>query len=112
MVEPSPAHPTIPPAQAQAFRDAVWRYSHWTGEREPEVILDLKSVLISAVCRDVLSFNDPLPENVFEKLFFELHMEHSVLKGELDAEPTYGTAARCFLKLIEHRKTEYQQGQE
>jgi hypothetical protein len=46
------------------------------------------------------------------KLFFELHMEHSVLKRELDAEPTYGTAARCFLKLIEHRKAGYQQRQE
>jgi hypothetical protein len=112
MVEPSPAHPTIPPAHAQAFRDAVWRYSHWRDEREPSVILDLQPVSISAVCRYVLSSNDPLPEDVFEKLFVELLMEHSVLKGELDAQPTYGTAARCFLKLIEHRKTEYRQSQE
>ena len=112
MVEPSPAPPTIPPARAQAFRDAVWRYAHWSGEREPEVILDLKPVLISTVCKNVLPFNDPLPEDVFEKLFSELHMEHAVLKGELDADPTYGTAARCFLKLIEHRQTEYQRGEE
>jgi hypothetical protein len=102
----------IPPARAQAFRDAVWRYSHWSGEREPEVILDLKPVLISTVCKNVLPFNDPLPEDVFEKLFSELHMEHAVLKGELDADPTYGTAARCFLKLIEHRQTEYQRSEE
>ena len=108
MLEPSPAHPTIPPAYAQAFRDAVWCYSHWRDEREPKVTLDLQPVSISAVCRDVLLFNDPLPEDVFEKLFSELHMEHSVLKGELDV----GTAARCFLKLIEHRKAEYQQSQE
>ena len=106
--EPSHMHPTIPPAYAQAFRDAVWCYSHWRNDREPEVILDLQPVSISAVCRDVLPFNDPLPEDVFEKLFSELHMEHSVLKGELDV----GTAARCFLKLIEHRKTEYRQSQE
>ena len=112
MVEPSHTHPTIPPAYTQAFRDAVWCYSRWRDEREPEVILDLQPVSISAVCRDVLPFNDPLPEDVFEKLFVESHMEHSVLKGELDAEPTYGTAARCFLKLIEHRKAEYQQSQE
>jgi hypothetical protein len=75
MIEPSPAHPTIPPAYAQAFRDAVWRYSRWTGEAEPEVILDLKPVSISSVCKYVLSFNDPLPEDVFQKLFSELLIE-------------------------------------
>jgi hypothetical protein len=108
MVEPSPSHPTIPPASAQAFRDAVWRYSRWTDEAEPEVILDLKPVSISTVCKDVLPFNDPLPDDVFQKLFFELLMEYAVLKAELDTDPTYGTAARCFLKLIELRKVNVQ----
>jgi hypothetical protein len=64
------------------------------------VILDLKPVLISTVSRDVLAFNDPLPADVFEKLFSELLTEHAVLRGELDADPTYGTAARCFLKWV------------
>jgi hypothetical protein len=112
MVEPAPAHPTIPPACAQAFRDAVWRYSHWTGQLEPEVILDLKPVLISTVCKHVLPFTDQLPEDVFEKLFFELHIEYAVLKGELDTDPTYATAALCFLRLIEHRKANYQRCEE
>src|SRR5437773_2505020 len=103
MVDPSFRHPTIPPAHAEGFRDAVWRYSDWRAEPEPEVHLHLKPVSISTVCRDVLPFNDPLPEDVFEKLFSYLHAEHTILKGELDTDPTYATAARCFLKLIEHR---------
>jgi hypothetical protein len=111
MVEPSSSHPTIPPARAEAFRNAVWRYSDWRAEPEPEVSLDLKPVSISAVCRDVLPFNDPLPEDLFEKLFFHLHAEHTILKRELDS-PTYATAARCFLELIEHRKAEYQRREE
>jgi hypothetical protein len=89
----------------------VWRYSDWRAEPEPEVSLDLKPVSISAVCRDVLPFNDPLPEDLFEKLFFHLHAEHTILKRELDS-PTYATAARCFLELIEHRKAEYQRREE
>jgi hypothetical protein len=107
MVEPSPPHPTIPPAYAQAFRDAVWHYSRWTGEAEPEVIVDLKPVSISTVCKAVLPFNDPLPEDVFRKLFSDLLIEYVVLKGELDTDPTYGTAAYCFLKLIEHHKLDH-----
>ena len=112
MVEPSSSHPTIPPARAEAFRDAVWRYSHWLAEPEPEVSLDLKPVSISTICRDVLPFADPLPEDVFEKLFSHLHAEHTILREELDADPTYTTAARCFLKLIEHRKVEIQRREE
>jgi hypothetical protein len=107
MVDLSSEHPTIPPGRAEAFREAVWRYSDWWAEPEPEVRLDQKPVLISTVCEAVLSFSDALPEGVFEKLFSFLHMENTVLKGELDADPTYATAARCFLKLIEHRKAEY-----
>jgi hypothetical protein len=110
MVDLSFGHPTIPPGRAEAFRDAVWRYSDWWAEPEPEVVLDQKPVVISTVCEAVLPFNDPLPESVFEKLFSFLHMEHAVLKGELDADPSYSTAARCFLKLIEHRKAEYRRG--
>jgi hypothetical protein len=90
----------------------VWRYSHWLAEPEPEVSLDLKPASISTVCRDVLPCNDPLPEDVFEKLFSHLHAEHTILKGQLDSDPTYATAARCFLKLIEHRKAEYQRREE
>jgi hypothetical protein len=41
-----------------------------------------------------------------------LHAEHTILREELDADPTYTTAARCFLKLIEHRKSEYQRREE
>jgi hypothetical protein len=107
MVDLSSEHPTIPPGLAKAFRDAVWRYFDWWGEPEPEVSLDLRPTLISTVCHAALRFNDPLPESVFEKLFSFLHVEHTTLKAELDAKPTYATAARCFVKLIEHRKAEY-----
>jgi hypothetical protein len=112
MVDLSSEHPTIPPGRADAFRNAVWRYSDWRAEPEPEVILDQKPVVISTVCEAVLPFSDPLPESVFEKLFSFLHMEHTVLKGELDADPSYSTAARCFLKLIEHRKSGLRRGKD
>ncbi|SRR5216683_1795711 len=112
MVEPSSEHPMIPPGRAAAFRDAVRHYSDWRGEAEPEVSLDLKPALISTVCEVVLSFSDPLPEDVFEKLFSHLHAEHTALRAELDRDPTYATAGRCFLKLIEHRKAENQRREE
>jgi hypothetical protein len=51
------------------------------------------AAVISTVCEAVLPFSDPLPESVFLKLFAFLHMEHTVLKGELDADPSYSTAA-------------------
>lgn len=108
----SPEHPTIPPGRAEAFREAVWRYADWWGEPEPEVSLDLKPVLISTAGEAVLPFSDPLPESVFEKLFSFLHAEHTVLKGELDTTPTYATAARCFLKLIESRRGEFERRKE
>src|SRR6478736_4375077 len=107
MAEPSPLdHPTIPPGRAQAFHDAIRFYPEWWGETEPHVSLDLEPVSLNTACEAVLPFRDPLPENVFEKLFSYLHAEHTTLKGELDADPTYATAARCFLKLIEIRKVE------
>ena len=109
---PAPDHPTIPPGRAKAFRDAIWLYAEWWREPEPHVSLDVEPVLISTACEAVLPFNDPLPESVFEKLFSFLHAEHTVLKGELDRDPTYATAARCFLKLIEHRKVEIQRREE
>jgi hypothetical protein len=109
MAEPSfPDHPTIPPGRAKAFHDAVWFYAEWWGESEPHVSLDLEPVLISTACEAVLPFRDPLPESVFERLFSFLHAEHTTLKRELDADPSYATAARCFLKLIETRRVEIQ----
>ena len=46
------------------------------------MILDLKPVSIITVCKEVLPFNDPLPEDVFQKLFSKLLIEYA--KGELD----------------------------
>jgi len=106
-----PDHPTIPPGRARAFDDAVWIYAEWWGD-EPQVSLDLELVSISAASQAVLPFTDPLPESVFERLFSYLHAEHSALKAELDADPTYATAARCFFKLIETRRGEIQRRQE
>src|SRR5262245_4334121 len=105
-----PDHPTIPPGRAQAFHDAVLYYAEWWGD-EPQVSLDREPVSISAASQAVLPFTDPLPESVFERLFSYLHAEHTALKAELDADPTYATAARCFLKLIEIRKAEIQRRQ-
>jgi hypothetical protein len=61
-------HPT-PPGRAKAFDDAVRFYAEWWGG-EPQVSLDLEPVSISAATQAVLPFTDPLPENVFERLFF------------------------------------------
>jgi IstB-like ATP binding protein len=46
MVEPSSRHPTIPPACAKAFRDAVWRYSHWLAEYDAGSLLITSQVPI------------------------------------------------------------------
>jgi hypothetical protein len=107
----SPEHPTIPPGRAKAFHDAVRFYAEWRGD-EPHVSLDLEPVLISAATQTVLPFRDPLPESVFERLFSYLHAEQTTLRAELDADPTYATAARCFLKLIEIRKAEIKRREE
>jgi hypothetical protein len=57
---------------------------------------------ISAVCRQVDKFTDPLPDEVFDALYLLARQKH--LKEKLDAERTYATGAQLLLKLIEDRK--------
>jgi hypothetical protein len=53
-------------------------------------------IQLSLVCGRVANFTDPLPADVFDALYH--------VKKELRADPTYATAARCFLELIEAKK--------
>ena len=64
-----------------------------------------KLIPISAVCRRVDKFTDPLPDEVFDALYFLARQKH--LKEKLDAERTYATGAQLLLKLIEDRKAEW-----
>jgi hypothetical protein len=50
-------------------------------------------------------FTDPLPDDVFNALYvLAIDDAHSNLKEQLYADPTYATANRCFLELIEAKK--------
>jgi hypothetical protein len=58
-----------------------------------------------AASRRVDKFTDPLPDEVFDALYFVARQKH--LKEKLDAERTYATGAQLLLKLIEERKAEW-----
>jgi hypothetical protein len=51
------------------------------------------------------TFTDPLPDEVFDALYFLATEKH--LKEKLDAERIYATGAQSLLKLIERRKAEW-----
>src|ERR1700731_746442 len=97
----------ISPKLADAFFEDVRGYVLW-GFIPPEPSLtdhQGELVPISTVCRRVDTFTDPLPDEVFDALYF-LATEKQ-LKGKLDAKRTYATGAQYLLKLIEDRKSEW-----
>ena len=97
---------SIPPKLAETFFEAVRAYARWTfGAPEPNITVDQGFVPISTVCRRVDVFTDPLPDEVFNALYF-LNTQRQ-LKEKLGAERTYATAAQCLLKLIEDRNAEW-----
>ena len=54
-------------------------------------------------------FTDPLPDELFEALYFLATDEtRRHLREKLDADRTYSTAGQCLFKLIEDRKAEWQ----
>jgi hypothetical protein len=67
-------------------------------------------VRISLVCGHVDGFTDPLPGDVFDAMDFLLIDRRQ--RAELHANPTYDTAARCFLEAIEDKKREYSGNEE
>ena len=82
-------------------------YVRWGFIRPEPSVTDHQGELIpiSAVCRRVDKFTDPLPDEVFDALYFLARQKH--LKEKLDAERTYATGAQLLLKLIEDRKAEW-----
>ena len=97
----------ISPKLADAFFEAVRGYVRWGFIRPEPSVTDHQGELIpiSAVCRRVDKFTDPLPDEVFDALYFLARQKH--LKEKLDAERTYATGAQLLLKLIEDRKAEW-----
>jgi hypothetical protein len=93
---------SISPKLAAEFFDAVRGYIRWRfGNHDPSA-LDRQLVRISLVCGRVNGYADPLPDDVFDAVEFLL--TDARRKEELHANPTYDTAARCFLKAVEEQK--------
>jgi hypothetical protein len=88
----------IPENLREAFHDAVAQFSDWTqGRPEPEVSFRRHPLTISAICRLVMNFRDPMPENLVEYLFRNQIMHHRV--GAF----MYADGARCLLEAINTR---------
>src|ERR1051325_9996002 len=94
MAEPS--NP-IPPALADAFREAVARYkTDWSPSApDLEVILfDQKLYSIRTICSFVTNFSEPMPDYLYHML---INLPGSM--RDLD-DQSYGCGARCLLALI------------
>jgi len=97
---------SIPPKLAETFFEAVRAYARWTfATPEPGIKVNQDFVQISTVCRHVDVFTDPLPDEVFNALYF-LSTQRQ-LEEKLGTARTYATAAQCLLKLIEDRNAEW-----
>jgi hypothetical protein len=96
----------IPDNLRAAFRSAVWLYSGWMPSLpEPEVRLGSDFHVMSAVCRLVDRFADPLPDDVLERLMnYMRDIRYTLLRQKIVADQSYRAGARCFLRLIEDRK--------
>ena len=111
MVNSSSEKPAISPQLAETFFEAVRAYVRWTfGNPEPTATFYRDALPISTVCRSVDRFTDPLPADVFDALcFLVAGKANKHLKEKLEADRTYATGARCLLKLIEARQTEWRE---
>jgi hypothetical protein len=96
----------IPGELRAAFRSAVWLYSGWMPSlAEPEVRFRSELHAMSAVCRLVDRFGDPLPDDVFDKLMTYMRdIRYTLLRQKIVADQSYRAGARCFSRLIEDRK--------
>jgi hypothetical protein len=70
----------ISPKLADAFFEAVRGYVRWGFIRPEPSVTDHRLIPISAVCRQVDKFTDPLPDEVFDALYLLARQKH--LKGE------------------------------
>jgi hypothetical protein len=103
----------IPRELSEAFHRAVSLYADWTPTiAEPQISVGMKIRTMSAVCELVADYNDPLPPEIFNALYHQMHMGHERLKEKLGVDASYSVAGYCLLKLIEHRKADYQRLEE
>jgi hypothetical protein len=107
MVEPS--KDPIPLNLAEAFAEAVSRFQlTWSpAEHGPEISIGRKPFSLKAVCSLVDSFEDKLPDDVFDVLDLCLDATQIRSKEDLGRNQTYAAGARCLRKLIEDRESEY-----
>ena len=98
----------IPQKLREAFDQAVSVYASWT-PLLPErlVTIDDRFFTMSEVCGLVDKFRDALPKLAFDQLSGYM-AEYTQLRGRLERDPTYSTAAKCFRQLIERRKRHLQ----
>jgi hypothetical protein len=109
----NPASDPIPRELSEAFHRAVSLYLDWSPALpEPQISAGMKLRTMSAVCELVAGYNDQLPLEIFNTLYHQMHMGHERLKEKLGVDASYSIGAYCLLKLIEHRKTEYQRLEE
>src|SRR5579872_7459591 len=90
----------IPIELRYAFKDAIGRYWDWfQGQAEPEVSLEQKPVSIGKICDLVMTYADPMPEELWRLLVQDL--------GDFDGlvqDRSYGSAARHLAQLIKDRR--------
>ena len=93
----------LPLDYRSAFCEAVMRFRDEWNPAAPEFRLDIsgKPFALSDLCGLVVGLGDHLPTNVLNRLLSEMHnARYTRLKVELADDPSYPTAARCLLRLM------------
>jgi len=107
------APPSISRTLADEFFEAVREYVRLAFSRPERPLTFDRYIQLSLVCGRVGSFSDLLPDDVFNALYvLAIDDTHRPRKEELSAYPTYATAARCFLELIEAKKQKIEKSNE
>jgi hypothetical protein len=96
--------PSIPPALAVAFADAVLAYELWS-PRYGTGHIGVKGsgyYTIRQVCDQVAQFTDPLPDHVHHRLMSYMQdTPHGKLKAMLLKRSTYATGTLCLRGMMD-----------
>ena len=85
-------------------RDAIERFRVWRQpEDEPNVSLKRGPIKISAVCRLVMNYSDPMPDAILLAAHRQTH--EGIEPTDWYEDRSYRNGARHLLKLIKHRET-------
>ena len=93
----------LPLDYRSAFCEGVMRFRDEWNPAAPEFRLDIsgKPFTLSDLCGLVVGLGGHLPTNVLNRLLSEMHnARYTRLKVELANDPSYSTAARCLLRLM------------